>query len=374
MITEMIEEPQTLEEWFKKYGYSGLLSAAGAFGVALQNYQAVELALKATKWSAGLIQAVALSAGGACSGIVNFWMNLDLLDGFFKRMNADKDYQYKKLTPWQQVQYFGGIFVFSVTGLLFGLTAFAFAMTGPLAILSVAVGVFVAAIMTIQEIETWLASYDEKEVTEAESLTMLQQVGKWCGHLIALGNVMALSLLFTLSLAEALMALQVAAIPALIAGFAVSFTFGAFTEYYFYNFYLADFCKDFGDNLYAMMEAPYALIGFLSVSTNAFVNAALTYSALELLTVLLIAAEVVLPPAAIITAISLASAFFAGAASFVLGMDFWIGDKAAKEPDIKPENTGVSVATSGYSLFAFNDRKGMQVTEDAPIARVVVSV
>ena len=35
MTTETIEEPQTLEAWLKKYGYSGVLSAAGAFGVAI---------------------------------------------------------------------------------------------------------------------------------------------------------------------------------------------------------------------------------------------------------------------------------------------------------------------------------------------------
>ncbi|MCH9756532.1 MAG: hypothetical protein K0U37_05010 [Gammaproteobacteria bacterium] len=365
---------QDYEDWAKEYGYSGVfsnvLSGLGALGVALQNYQAVELFLKAvTTWSTGFIQAMALGAGGACSGMVNLWMNMDLLDKFFTRMMSDKAYQYKKLTAWQQLQYFGGIFVFFVTGVLFGLMAFTFAMEGPLAMLSIAVGVFVAAIMTIQEIETWLSSYDEKEVTEAESLTALQKIGKWCGHIIAVGNVIALSLLFTLSLAEALMVLHLAVIPALGIGAAVAFTFGAFTEYYFYNFYLADFCKDFGDNWSLMMEAPHAFMGFMCVFTNAFVNAALTYSALELLTALLITAEVALPPVAIITALSLVSAFFAGSASFILGMDFWIGSKPA-EPEIKAESGNVSIAKSRHGLFASNHKMDINdATEEVANAK-----
>jgi len=184
-----------------------------------------------------------------------------------------------------------------------------------------------------------------------------------------LNKNLALSLLFTLSLAEALIALQVAAIPALIAGFLVSFTFGAFTEYYFYNFYLADFCKDFGENWNLMMAAPYALVGLLSVSTNALVNAALTYSALGLLTVLLVTAGVVLPPVWVITALSLTSAFFAGAASVVLGMDFWIGDKPAK-PEVKPENVGVSIATSTHGMFAANNKMSVPVAVEEPISLV----
>ncbi|MDF1646551.1 MAG: hypothetical protein P1U61_06200 [Legionellaceae bacterium] len=352
------------QAWLDKYDYtgvfSGLLSGLGALGVALQNYQAVELFLKGiipvSQWSKSLIQIVALSAGAACSGMVNLWMNIDLLKGFFERINSDKEYQYQKLTAWQQIQYFGGIFVFSVTGILFGLMAFTFAMEGPLAILSIAAGVFVAAIMTIQEIETWLSSYDAKAVEKAQPLSLLQTLGKWCGHLIAIGNVVALSLLFTLSLAEGLMLFNVTALPALAIGALVAFTFGAFTEYYFYNFYLAAFCENFVDNWYLMLEAPSALLGVICVLTNAFVNAALTYSALGLLTALLVTAEVALPPVTVITALSLASAFFAGSASLILGMDFWI-EKKPVQSEKAVASPAVSVANNSHGLFARNHKK-----------------
>ncbi len=354
-----VKETVQNNEGHAEQGYSYLLSALGAAGVALQNYQAVELFVKGTiplsQWSYTLTQAIALSAGGLCSGMVNFWMNIDLLEGFFKRMKSDKPYRYKQLKPWEKVQYFGGIFIFSVTGVLFGLTAFTFAMTGPLAMLSVAAGIFVAAIMTIQEIETWLSSYDQTEQQKKETLTALQQIGKWCGHLIAVGNVVALSLLFTLSLAEGLMLFQVAALPALVTGFLVAFSFGAFTEYYFYNVYLSEFCKNFGEKWLEMMAMPNALVGLLCVLTNAFVNAALTYSAHGLFTALLVATNVMLPPVAAITALFAVSAFFAGSASLVLGMDFWI-KKGANTTAESKEACKPSVTSSRYGLFSANTR------------------
>ena len=361
---DFLEETQS---YSTEYTYAGLfsrvLSGLGALGVALQNYQAVELFLKgmtsASKYSTQYIQAAAFASGGMCSGVVNFAMNVKLLDAFIERLTSDKPYFYEQLTPWEQVEYFGGIAIFIVTGILFGLMAFTFAMTGPFATLSIASGVFVAAIMTIQEVETWLVAWDKwakaklEGATEEEKLTDLQLIGKWCGHIIAIGNVFALSLLFTLSLAESLMAFSIAANPAIIAGFAIAFTFGAFTEYYFYNEYLADFCKDFGDNWELMMNSPYALLGLLTISTNAFVNAALTYSALELLTVMLMTASIALPPVAMITAISVAAAFFAGSASFILGMEFWIGDKPNAPEPKPPAHAANDEASFGKSKQGF---------------------
>ena len=344
----------------KTWSYSQLFSGLGAFGVALQNYQAVAIFISALakgtipasrllNWS---IQIAAWGAGGLCSGMVNFWMNVELLDGFFQRMTSNEDYQYKRLnlTTWQQIQYFSGIVVFVVTGILFGLMAFTFAMEGPLFMLSVAVGLCVAAIMTIQEVETWLSSYEKKGPLSEKPLTNSQLIGKWVGHLIAAGNVLALSLLFTLSLAEGLIALHVMAFPALIAGFSVAFTFGAFTEYYFYNVYLSNFCKDFGENWTQMTMIPQAWFGLSCVATNAFVNSALTYAGVELLTGLLLTATITLPPLGIITALAAVSAVFAGSASFVLGLDFWI-----RQNPVQPQPIAVKEKTSfatHFSLFA----------------------
>lgn len=311
---------------------SQVLSGLGALGVALQNYQGVELFINGLVKTRAPMMTVfgpplAFLSGGVCSGIVNFWMNEKLLKGFFTRMLSDEDYFFKSLTAWQKLEYFSGIFVFIVTGILFGLMAFAFTMEGPLAILSVAAGLFVSIIMTIQEIETWLGSYTLAQQEDQLELSSMQQFGKFCGHVIAVGNVLALSTLFTLGLAESLIALSFAPLFALQLGLTTAFTFGAFTEYYFYNFYLANFCKDLDLNIQLMMETKHPYLGLLCVSINAFVNGALTYSGVELLTALLLSAGIGVPSLSLITGLALVSAIFAGSASMVLGMDFWIGEK-----------------------------------------------
>lgn len=336
-----------------KYVFSRIVSGLGAFGVALQNYPAVELFIKGfismSEWSKWLVKLGALSSGGLCSGVVNYWMNVKLLDGFFERMNSNKDYRYKTLSLWEQWQYFSGIGVFVMTGMLFGLMAFTFALEGPLAILSIAAGIFVAAIMTVQEVETWLLSYDSKETTSEETLSAVQQLGKICGHVIAAGNVLALSFLFTLGLAQSLIMIGMAAFPALVVGAAVAFTFGAFTEYFFYDAYLADFCKDFSKKWQDMRDHEHPWFGLVCVSTNALVNAALTYAGAELLTSILIAAHIALPPVVALTAISAVLALFAGSASFILGMDFWISPK--------PQTEKISVANNPSALFSIKEDK-----------------
>jgi hypothetical protein len=316
-----------------------IFSALGAVGTALQNYMAVVMFLRAfvgattlSKYLSGVIHAFAIGAGGLCSGMVNYFINIDLLDGFFERMTSNKPTM--PLTGWQKFQRNAGVFIFSVTGLLFGLMAFTFSAATPLAALSVAAGVFVAIIMTVQEIETWLQGF------ENTGLTMTW--GKLCGHVIAAGNVLALSLLFTLGLAEFLMAFQVAAFPALMIGFAVAFTFGAFTEFYFYNFFLAKFCHNIESNWEAMKSSQYSWIGFLCIGVNAFVNAALTYSGVGLLTGAFTLAGIGLPPAALITGLAAISAVFAGSASLFLGMDFWIRKQGGKRVVTPSESVEVA--------------------------------
>ena len=353
------------------FTYSRIIAGLGAFGVALQNYPAVVLFINSltkniipvTQASTAVIHSTAIVTGGICSGLVNFWMNVELLKDFSARLNNKKDkwqWQRLNLNTTQKAIYFGGIMVFIVTGILFGLMAFTFAMEGPLAILSIAAGIFVAAIMTIQEIETWLQSYDKLEqdlelkqqgiTTIATPLTNVQKLGKYCGHIIAIGNVGALSLLFALSLASSLMSIQVAAFPALITGFVIAFTFGAFTEFFFYNSYLADFCMNIQKNWQDMLDIPNAWLGILCISTNAVVNAALTYAGVEMLTGLLIASSIALPSATAMFTLACAAAFFAGSASFILGTAFWIRQYKPAE-----NNTG-SLATSPFSQFSYQKK------------------
>ncbi|MDF1827951.1 MAG: hypothetical protein P1U39_06685 [Legionellaceae bacterium] len=317
------------------------LASLGAFGVAVQNYQAVESFLKSvlplSYHGSYAMQATALGAGGVCSGMVNFNMNMGLLSDFSGRWEpANYDayvnagyFDYKKASSLDQAKYFGGSFIVIGTGVLFGLMAFTFAMGSPLAMVSLALGLFVTIITMIQELEAWLAAWDPKN---GPTTGLPQSFGEWCGYIIAVGNVLAFSLMFTLSLAQTLILLHVAAVPALAIGAAVSFLFGGFTEYNFYAPYLTKLCGQFGEKWQAMIDSDWALAGLLCMSVNAFVNAALTYATLDLLTALMVSASIALPPVAVITALSVALTVFAGSASFLLGMNFWIGS-ASKEAD-----------------------------------------
>lgn len=363
----MLPEDESLSPAASQQKAAQIIGGLGALGVALQNYTAVSLFVaglaknvmpigRLLSWS---IQIGSILSGACCSGLVNFWMNVELLEGFLRRVSSPTEYQYKrlKLSPLQKLQYFGGIAVFVVTGILFGLMAFTFAMTGPFAVLSVAAGLVVAAIMTIQEVETWLSSYENQVEVSQEKLSYQEFIGKLTGHVIAIGNIFALSLLFTLSLSEFLCALHVAVFPALVIGASVAFSFGAFTEYYFYNFYLASFCQNFYKNWQAMISTSHPWLGLLSVSVNAFVNAALTYAGVLLLADLLLTASFVLPPVAVVVTLSALSAVFSGSASLILGLDFWIRQNAVKkhEPAINPKQG--SLSSSGWSLFETKSQK-----------------
>jgi len=411
-----------------------VMSFLGAVGGALQNYSAVDLFLRGivvsftsiSKLFSGLIHALSI-AGGLCNGAVNFFINVELLEGFLARITKDK--KARKLTGWRKFRYYAGIFAFAMTGVLFGMMAFAFSAVTPLAILALAAGLFVAIIMTIQEVETWLQSFDETvrflitepsekdkesvisdnnvliiytdgiykigfcnkqgeyekklidaniinaniikilekytQACEIENAEDLEQINnflikldnfsqkrslkdifnnwwstltfkKACGHLIAAGNVVALSLLFTLSIVEVLIVFQVAAFPALLIGLAIAFTFGAFTEFYFYNFFLAKFCNKFDEKWEKMKSTRYAPLGYVCISTNAFVNAALTYAGVGLLSGALVMAGIALPPVGLMIGLAAVCALFAGGASFILGMDFWIRKMSPEEVTAVP--------------------------------------
>jgi len=339
-----------------KKGVAYLVSLLGAIGVALQNTIAVELFIKSLINGGRFLQvfsrAAAIGLGGACSGMVNFFINVELLEGFLERFTSDKPK--KVLEGWRKFRYYAGTAVFVLTGILFGAMAFTFGMASPLALLAVASGVFVTIIMTIQEVETWLQSFDDPKFDHKASLKDIFNEWKstltWkkaFGHIIAAGNVLALSLLFTLGFAELLIALHVAAFPALVVALTISFTFGAFTEFYFYNFFLAKFCEKIEEKWQAMNTTKFSVFGHCCTMANALVNGALTYSGIGLLTGLLTAAGVVLPPVGLIVAISAVSAIFAASASYLLGMDFWIRKMSPEQSaEAKAALSKVAVVTA----------------------------
>jgi hypothetical protein len=334
----------------KKFGIY-LVSLLGAAGTGLQNYMAVAALIKdlmdgafaATKAGLSIIHSIALAFGGLCSGLVNFCINIGLIENFLERITKKKK---PDLKGWQKFRYWFGSGVFVITGLLFGLTALAFGPVGALAAVSIAAGIFVAGIMTIQELETWLESFDDKEETiidaNGQKKTIIKKKKslkelfiewkssltkrKVVGLVIAVGNVVALSLLFTLGLASFLTGVGVAALPALIIGAVVAFTGGAFTEYYFYNRFLSDFCENIKEKWKAFKETKYPALGMASGIINALVNGVLSYIGIMMITTLLTAASIAMPPIGIVIAITAIAATFAAVASFILGLDFWINN------------------------------------------------
>jgi hypothetical protein len=325
-----------------------LFSFLGALGTGIQNYMAVvalfkeliEGSIKLTKVGLGILHGLAIGVGGVCSTVVNFCLNVELLESFMQRLTGKKPMP--KLHGWQKFRYWFGSGVFIVTGILFGLTALAVSATGPLAILAIAVGVLVAGIMVIQELETWLESFDEENnerkslwemfLAWKESLTK----SKFLGILIAVGNVVALSLLFTAGLATFFIAtVGVPFLPAIIVAFVVAFTGGAFTEFYFYNRFISKFCDNFAANMKKFWESKYSPLGLVTASTNGVVNGILGYVGIMLLAALLISASVVMPPSGIMIGVIATAAVFAGLASFILGLDFWQKKFGKKEEPLK---------------------------------------
>lgn len=342
---------------------SWVISILGAAGTALQNYMGMVIFLESivsgVKASAAWIQSLAIAFGGLCSGLVNTYINIDLLDDFIRRVTGKTDFSFSKLTTAQKIRLYLGSFVFIVTGILFGCTAFAFGMASPLAVVAIAAGVFVAAIMIIQELETWFASFEDDtkktipQIIQQWVDSIKKNPKKLLGHLIAIGNVVALSLLFTMGLTPILMMTGMAAFPAVITSFVVAFTFGAFTEFYFYNAYLADFFEKtttYTDEktgekmpgyIQQMNQTRYAPLGYFCVISNAIVNGALTFSGVLLLTETLALAGLALPAFGALMALASISAVFAGAASLIVGMKFWIRKntvaQTASEVDVKVE-------------------------------------
>lgn len=145
--------------------------------------------------------------------------------------------------------------------------------------------------------------------------------GRFVGLIISVGNVLALSLLFTIGLTTFLSGVGVAALPALIIGFSVAFTFGASTEFYFYHYFLAGFCDHIAYKWDELLASPNWGLGIVTVMTNAVVNGILAYFGVILLESLLIAAGIAAPPLLILAVVA---AVFAGVASLLLGSNFWI--------------------------------------------------
>ncbi|HVE44215.1 MAG TPA: hypothetical protein VNC84_03660 [Gammaproteobacteria bacterium] len=335
-------------EYIKNTGIY-LLSLLGAMAVGFQNYLALmDLIKKLSTISVALSKAWLLILHGTavflgiCSTTANFCFNIDLLEGFVERFfpkDETKKKKRRKLSAWEEILYWVGIGAFVITGIMFGLTAFAFGMTGPIAILGIIAGVFQAILMTIQEVETWLRAFDDdgKNNIKKKKKSLWQTfvdwsnsltLGKFAGYVICVGNVLALSLLFAFGLATFLITVSVPLVPAVITGFAFALTFGTFTEFFFYNTFLSKFCNKFSENIEKFWDSTYSPLGLFACAINGIVNAGLSYAGIMLLVGLVATTGIAMPPIAAIITVSMIASVFAGAASFILGIDFWTANSA----------------------------------------------
>jgi hypothetical protein len=376
-----------------------LVSILGAAGGALQSYMAVvallngfvDGAFAVTKLGLSVVHGLAITLGGVCGGLVNFFINIKLLENFLERVTEKP---MPNLTGWQKAQYWLGNGVFILTGILFGLTVFAFGPIGALAAVSIAAGVFVAVIMMIQELETWLEGFDNLDEGNKKSISEVVSEwaatltkGKILGYVITVLNVVALSLLFTLGLATFLMGVGVPALPAVIAGFAVAFTGGAFTEFYFYNRFLSTFCDKFVENIKEFWNSKYAPLGLVTAGINAIVFGVTSYVGIMSMTGLLAAASIAVPPLGVVIAVAATVAVFAGVASFILGVDFWRQRNSTRLPDfthqVQPDedvsdtkgilstlSDGKEVVYIAVSQVANNDSEVEGQLLQAPVGKV----
>lgn len=148
------------------------------------------------------------------------------------------------------------------------------------------------------------------------------RIGYAAGFITSVLNVMGLSLLFTIGLAPVLIQLGVAALPAIIVGFSLAFTAGAFTEFYFYQGFLTDFCSRVTERWKKLLNSPAWGAGISAALINGAVNAVLAYFGVTLiLGPLLESIGVVIPS---LLTLGIISAIFVGLASIILGTNFYI--------------------------------------------------
>ena len=301
-----------------------LTAFLGALGAGFQSFMAFIIFLDKISNFSSLLKLLISGVLNLYSSLINFAMNIGLLWDFFERISGKKPKPF--LSGWQKFRYYAGSALFIVTGLLFALTIVAFAPTGILAITGTIAGVFAGIMMMIQQLETWLQSFP---TDEKKQLSLWEKFSKWyknltapqiIGFVIALGNLLALSLLLTLGLSSFLLSLGVATFPAIVIGMTIACTMGAFTQFHFTNTFISNFCTNFLVRCQLLWKSKGAAFGILSILTNGGVNAALFYAGVLMLGSLLLSAGIVFPvlPFAIISAI------FGGIASILLGSEFWI--------------------------------------------------
>lgn len=332
-IPQPLSGPQTFGVRF--------LSFLGAIGIGIQNYMAVAGLLSSiangilllSQGGLALIHSAAVALGGLASGAVNFFINLELLEAFLRRI-IDKRENGKKRYPelkgwWQKFKFWAGSVTVVTAGILVGLTAFAFGPIGALAAIGIAAGIFVAIVTTIQELEAWLQRFDDQDSDEKKYINILKTwwkeltPGKVIGYVIAIVNVLGLCLLMAMGVAAFMTGVGAPILPALIAGVCLAFTAGAFTSLNFYAKILSEFCGTIKEKWQDFKKAKLCVLGGIIAGINAVVNGVLTYVGVIMIVGMLAAASIAVPPIGAVIAVAVVLAVAATIASFILGIDFW---------------------------------------------------
>jgi len=338
--------------------FSRFISLAGALGSGLQFVLGmVDFLKNLGQSSVALIYGISGAFGGFFGGLINLFINVELLEDFLKRI---KDKRLSGITIVKEMNlknvgklllYWSGILVFVGTGVLFGMTALAFGGSGGvLGILGITAGILVAVIMIVQECETWAKCFkdlrSDQEIIEHANALKPSKKAKGLALALSLINVFGLSAGFAFGLITVLhVYFGVALIPAVTIGLAISFSTGAFTEYVFYNYFLADFITNFKERWSDFFKnKSTATVGLLSIGINAGINGILSVTAMLGLNALLLSAGF----AAIPLGVTIATGVFCGVVSLVLGADFWI--RLMKKIFGEPAHADLSATVSHQSM------------------------
>ncbi len=312
----------------------GTVSVLGAIGSALQNvigFGSWMLDLS-SRIATPVVHTVSGVLGGI-TGVVNLCVNIDLLYHFSKRFS--KSHPKPVLEgSWTKFRYYGGSLIFIGTGLLFGATAFAITSSGILSQIGIAAGVLVALIMMVQELETWLASFDPKKIKAAKIIEnpKARKAGRTLGKIISLCNVVGLSLLFAFGIASVLVNLSVPLLPSIITSLVIAFTAGAFTEYYFYNSFLSKFCSKLVKKWNQLINSKYSYIGIGCILINAVVNGVLCYYGIVSFGTSMLAQ---VGMATVPLSVVIIASIFVALASTLLTASFWIKVVSKQLPEAK---------------------------------------
>ncbi|HVE44209.1 MAG TPA: hypothetical protein VNC84_03630 [Gammaproteobacteria bacterium] len=346
----------------------GLQSCLALFDL-IQKLLSIGVAL--SKAVLALLYGTAILFGGVCSCIANFFLNVELLEGFAERFTTKS---MRPLSTWEKIICALGTIAFVIVGVMFTLTVFAFDSTGVIGILGIIAGAFLAILSIPQQVEVWLDSFGKKRDNRSLWKTFVDwnnslTLGKFTGFVMSVGNSLAFSILLTLGFAVFLTSVAVPLTPALITAFSTAFTLGLFTQFFFFNIYVSPFCDRFSQNIEKFWASHCSPFGLFVCAITGLVNAALFFSSTGLLVGLVASAGIVMPPVGFIIAANIAISASAGFVAFIISVDFWtrnIGRLFPQPAKTVVESTKELKRTPSTSYL----REEMQPTNQVPLTNV----